>query len=129
MATIARQQVLIAEHDDGLRRALAWALRTDGYRVLEARHGGELLEHLGAALLKERAWVDLLIVDAVMPVCDGLSAVGALQSLGWSTPVVVLSDEPLDGVERPRTRVVGKSCPTETLRATVDGLLQRALPA
>jgi two-component system cell cycle sensor histidine kinase/response regulator CckA len=59
--------VLLVEDEDPVRLFSARALRSKGYRVLEARTGEaalELLEHQGDA-------IDLLITDVVMPRMDG----------------------------------------------------------
>ena len=48
--------VLIAEDDTELRRLLARTLRADGLRVIEARDGEELTEHLAAARTRRGAW-------------------------------------------------------------------------
>ncbi len=62
--------VLLVEDEDPVRLFSARALRSKGYRVLEARTGQaalELLDHQAA----EGAAIDLLITDVVMPGMDG----------------------------------------------------------
>ncbi|MFQ5953518.1 MAG: ATP-binding protein, partial [Kiloniellales bacterium] len=62
--------VLVVEDEDPVRLFSARALRSKGYRVLEARTGEaalELMDHQAA----EGAAIDLLITDVVMPQMDG----------------------------------------------------------
>jgi two-component system cell cycle sensor histidine kinase/response regulator CckA len=55
--------------DERISRRVAYRiLSEEGYRVLEADSGPEALDVLGQA----RGRVDLLIVDVVMPGCDGV---------------------------------------------------------
>lgn len=60
-------RILLVEDEDPVRIFAARALRSKGYEVVEARHGGEALEQLVAA---ERPF-DLVITDVVMPGLDG----------------------------------------------------------
>ena len=62
--------------DERISRRVAYRiLSEEGYRVLEADSGPEALDVLGQA----RGRVDLLMVDVVMPGCDGVDL--ALQAL------------------------------------------------
>lgn len=61
------ETVLLAEDDELLRKAACRALRNSGYKVLEAKDGGEALllaqSHPGV--------IDLLLSDVIMPGLDG----------------------------------------------------------
>lgn len=57
------ETVLLAEDENSVRQATARTLRQLGYRVIEATTSDELLE----VWERERASVDLLITDNVMP--------------------------------------------------------------
>ena len=57
--------VLIVEDDADARESLAAFLEGEGYRVLEAQHGGEALE-----LLRQSS-VCLILLDIFMPVMNG----------------------------------------------------------
>lgn len=59
--------ILLVEDEDPVRLFTARALRSKGYRVIEAKSGEVALELLDG--ITER--LDLLITDAVMPVIDG----------------------------------------------------------
>jgi CheY-like chemotaxis protein len=85
--------VLLAEDDRAMRALLASVLKRDGFEVLEARDGQELLEELGRALLRpvtERA-MDLVISDVRMPRRSGLEVLLRLREADWATPVILIT--------------------------------------
>jgi CheY-like chemotaxis protein len=60
--------ILVVDDERISRRVAYRILSEEGYRVLEAESAPEALDVLG----KARGKVDLLIVDVVMPDCDGV---------------------------------------------------------
>lgn len=77
-----------------MRRLLALALRADGFEVIEAATGGELMERIAelcAGRLPDRRKVDLIITDVRMPVASGLEAVTRLRQVDRTTPVIVIT--------------------------------------
>ncbi|MGH7510243.1 MAG: response regulator [bacterium] len=64
----AATTILVVDDERMSRRVAYRILSEAGYRVLEAEDGAEALDVLG----KARAGVDLLILDVVMPGCDGV---------------------------------------------------------
>lgn len=93
------ERILLAEDHRHVRRLLTTALRTMNYEVLHVRDGVELrdqIERLGND-------IDLLIVDAGLPKCSGLSCLREMREIGLTTPVIVITadaarnlDEQLD---------------------------------
>jgi two-component system response regulator MprA len=79
------QRVLVVDDDadvrDSLRRALGYA----GYEVATAVNGAEALKSVA------KSPVDLIILDVLMPMLDGLGACRALRDRGDGTPVLVLT--------------------------------------
>jgi signal transduction histidine kinase len=61
-----RQKVLVVEGDEGLRRAHASVLASEGYGVLEAATGGDALR------LARAESPDLVLLDAALPDGDGV---------------------------------------------------------
>jgi two-component system response regulator MprA len=66
---------------DSLHRALGYA----GYAVATAANGAEALSAISLAP------VDLIILDVLMPMVNGLDACRALRDRGDATPVLVLT--------------------------------------
>jgi CheY-like chemotaxis protein len=87
---------LLAEDDPELRRLLAMALRKDGWSVIEAVDGTDLVEHIGSALLfgnlrGELEPIALVISDIRMPGHNGLEVLHQLRQADISAHVVLLT--------------------------------------
>jgi CheY-like chemotaxis protein len=91
-----RPFIVVAEDDRDMRRLLAMALTRDGYDLVQASDGDELLHRLAHA--REHGLTPALIVsDVRMPCRTGIEVVRAMRSWGWTTPVVLITafgDEP-----------------------------------
>ena len=70
--------ILIVEDEKGIRETLAIFLRNQGYSVIQAINGKDALEKV----TKE---VHLAIVDIMMPVMDGITALKKRRSLSFGT--------------------------------------------
>jgi len=95
--------VLVADDDDDMRALVAATLRADGYNVLEASDGVELLDQLERALDDPRARPDVVVTDVMMPRLSGLGVLDALKRAQQHFPVVlmtVLADVSVDIVAR-----------------------------
>jgi CheY-like chemotaxis protein len=78
-------RILIVDDDEILRDLLAMHLEIEGYDVLAAPDGQEALALLG------REPVDLVLLDLMMPVMDGVRFIEALSEAPHRPAVVVLS--------------------------------------
>jgi CheY-like chemotaxis protein len=89
----SRARVLVAENDFEMRRMITRLLIRDGFDVVEARHGMEVLELLAAELLRPTGHppVDLIISDFRMPGVTGLSVLSGLRDSAWSTPFIFIT--------------------------------------
>jgi CheY-like chemotaxis protein len=88
--------VLIADDDEDMRELVATTLRADGYVVLEARDGADLLGQLEAALDDPKARPDVVVTDIMMPKLSGLGVLDAIRRAQLHFPVIlmtVLADE------------------------------------
>ncbi len=84
-------QILIAEDNDISREMMAGVLRTHGYKILQARDGGEAIEII------ESNNVDLAFVDINMAPRGGFEFIRYLVIQGIRVPVVIVtSDESSD---------------------------------
>lgn len=68
-----QSNVLVVDDDDHYREQLAMVLRRAGCRVRMAANGQQALMHM------EQEPPDLVLLDLVMPVMDGLEVIGAMQ--------------------------------------------------
>jgi CheY-like chemotaxis protein len=85
-------RVLVAEDSDDTRAVVAAILRDDGFDVVEARSGIELLQRLGVGdSPPEDRHVDLVISDVRMPNLDGIEALAEARRAEISTPFILMS--------------------------------------
>ncbi len=79
-----RERILLVDDDPGIMAAVKHALATHGYKMTTATDGVEAL----AAF--ERELPDLILLDLVMPRCDGLEVCQHVRGFS-ATPIIVLS--------------------------------------
>jgi len=85
-------RILVAEDDGEMREMVASALRNDGYDVVEASDGGELLAQLAsAASAKVHDAFDLVVTDVRMPGSNGLHVLETLRRARWNVPMIVMT--------------------------------------
>lgn len=78
-------KLLIAEDDPDLNKILVKKLRADGFDVENCFNGEEAVDMI------EFADYDIVIMDIMMPVMDGIEAVRLIRRQGISTPVIFLT--------------------------------------
>lgn len=84
--------VLLAEDEHDIRALLAAALRREGYRVIEAATGAELLEHVSSSMLfGEKPAPDLIVSDIRMPGFTGTGILSGLRASNWTTPFILIT--------------------------------------
>jgi DNA-binding response OmpR family regulator len=84
-----KRTILIIEDDRSLLRALVDKFKLEGFNVLDSANGKEGLE----IALKEEP--DLILLDILMPVMDGMTMLGKLRQenqWGKRVPVVILTN-------------------------------------
>lgn len=79
--------ILIADDEERIRRLVSDFLRRDGYTVLQAADGGQAMELIDQRL----STIDLIILDVMMPVCDGWSVLRHIRTKDTSVPVMMLT--------------------------------------
>lgn len=82
--TNLKERILLVDDDPGIMAAVKHALANHGYKMTTATDGVEAL----AAF--EREPPDLILLDLVMPRCDGLEVCQHVRGLS-ATPIIVLS--------------------------------------
>ena len=86
---VKRTRVLVAEDEEDFRGVVVAELRDDGYEVLEARDGDELLELITPPVIFRPP--DAIVADIWMPGIDGLSVTAGLRGNGWATPIILMT--------------------------------------
>lgn len=83
-----KKRILVVEDEELLLRALSDKLKREGFEVLEASNGKDGLE---IALTEQP---NLILLDMVMPVMDGITMLKALRNYdaGKIIPVIVLTN-------------------------------------
>jgi DNA-binding response OmpR family regulator len=83
-----KKNILIVEDEVTLSSALRDKLTVEGYEVKTARNGQEGLEEV------EKNKPDLILLDVVMPVMDGMTMLKELKNndKGKDVPVIILSN-------------------------------------
>jgi two-component system, chemotaxis family, chemotaxis protein CheY len=76
--------ILVVEDDPDILEAVSDVLLGEGYRVARARHGREALDRVAAEP------PDLILLDLMMPVMDGLAFARALRADGRQPPIPVV---------------------------------------
>jgi two-component system OmpR family response regulator len=116
----------VADDDEDMLALVSMTLRADGYRVLEARDGQDLLLQLQRAIDDPTVRPDVVVADVMMPRLSGLGVLDALRRAQLYLPVVlmtVLADHSINVVAR-RLGAVGilrKPFGAADLRAAVVG--------
>jgi two-component system, OmpR family, response regulator MprA len=120
-------RLLVVDDDPDVRDSLRRALGYAGYTVATAANGADALGSLA------RAPVDLVILDVLMPMLDGLDTCRALRERGDATPVLALTalatvDDRVSGLEAGADDYLVKPFALRELLARVRALLRRTHP-
>jgi DNA-binding NtrC family response regulator len=85
-------EVLVAEDDDDMRRLVVQALRAEGFHVVSASSGWELLKHIGSRMLaRDGRPIGLIVTDVRMHGVTGLEILAGLRENDWSTPLILMT--------------------------------------
>ncbi len=118
-------RVLVVDDEPAVRAALERALRLEGYDVELAADGAEALHRLSLAA------PDVVVLDVLMPVVDGLDVCRRLRETGDRTPVLMLTardsvEDRVEGLDAGADDYLVKPFALEELHARLRALLRRA---
>lgn len=117
-------KVLVVDDDPALRQLLADYLNRHGYDTLLAPDASDLESRI------QRFNPDLVVLDRMLPDCDGADACRRLRQLGEDIPIILLTarDETVDrviGLEAGADDYLGKPFDPRELLARVETVLRR----
>ncbi len=119
--------VLVVDDEPDLLDLLAYNLTREGYTVVTARDGAEALR------LAERTPPDLVVLDVMMPVLDGLATCRRLREHATlrTIPILMLTaregpDDQVRGLDVGADAYLGKGAPMPVLLSQVRALLRGA---
>jgi two-component system response regulator MprA len=121
------RRVLVAEDDRGLRESLVRVLRFEGYDVHAVRDGALALEAVA-----ERV-PDVVVLDVMMPVVDGLTACRRLRDRHRHLPILMLTArhevaDRVAGLDAGADDYLVKPFALDELLARLRALVRRAAP-
>ncbi len=85
---MAQKKILIVEDEEGLRLLYEEELKGEGYDVLTASNGREAIQKL------EEGKPDLIVLDIVMPVMDGMETLGRIVGKERKIPIILNTSYP-----------------------------------
>ncbi len=120
-----KKKILIVEDEEPLRLLYEEELKEEGYEVFTAGNGKETLLRLD----EERP--DLIVLDIVMPVMDGMEALGRIVGKYGAIPVILYTSYPeyrQDFMSWAADAYIMKSADIGELKAKIGELLENPRP-
>jgi len=117
-----KKKILVVDDEEGLRLLYEEMLKAEGYDVITARNGREAIQQL------EEGKPDLIILDIVMPVMDGMEALGRIVGKERKIPIILhtsYSDYQQDFMSWAADAYVTKSIDLTELKNKVRELLRK----
>ena len=115
------KKILVVEDEEGLRLLYQEELESEGYQVITAQNGREAIQKL-----EERP--DLIVLDIVMPVMDGMEALGRILGTERKIPIILNTSYPgyrEDFMSWAADAYVTKSMDLTELKTKIKELLER----
>jgi two-component system, response regulator, stage 0 sporulation protein F len=115
------KKILVVEDEEGLRLLYQEELESEGYQVITAQNGREAIQKL-----EERP--DLIVLDIVMPVMDGMEALGRILGRERKIPIILNTSYPgyrEDFMSWAADAYVTKSMDLTELKTKIKELLER----
>lgn len=118
--------VLIAEDESSIRDFITVNLKIAGYHTLEAADGMEAIE----IFKRNSDSIDIVLLDIMMPVCDGFEACRKIRGISPDAGVIFLSakgqeEDKINGLTLGADDYITKPFSTTELLARIDVLCRR----
>lgn len=117
--------ILVVDDEDAMRKGLAYLLRSEGYKTLEAKNGQEAVDRVGDAN------PDLILLDLMMPELSGLEVCRLLKGNEATRliPIVMITalhnqEEKIKAIDAGVDDFLNKPINILELRARVKSLLR-----
>lgn len=116
-------KILLVEDEVDLARAESAILKFNKYDVTTAYNGQEALDRV-----KEDNF-DVIVMDIMMPVMDGLTALKEMRSIGVNTPIILLTaksqiDDKVEGLDSGANDYLTKPFDKKELLARIRALIR-----
>lgn len=117
-------KILLAEDEEDLRDVVTEYLRFQGYRVTSVCNGAEALEAAKADAF------DAMVLDVMMPVMDGITAIKKIRETGNTSPAIFLTaksqvEDRIEGLDAGADDYLTKPFSMEELSARLRALGRR----
>lgn len=117
-------KILLAEDEDDLREVTSAFLELKGYTVDTAQNGAEAVEKAGMSAY------DAIVMDIMMPVKDGITAMKELREKGDTTPAIFLTaktevSDRIEGLDAGADDYLTKPFSMDELTARLRALYRR----
>ncbi len=126
LPALMKKKILIVEDERSLRSLYEEELKEEGYEVLTACNGKEALLQLKSGK------PDLIVLDIVMPVMDGMEALGRIVGKDKKVPIILNTSYPeykQDFMSWAADAYVMKSANLGELKAKICELLGKPQPS
>lgn len=118
----SKAKILVVEDDEALSFLYSEELREEGYEPILAKNGKEAIRKL------KKMKPDLIVLDIVMPVMDGMEALGKIISRYKDIPIILYSSYPhyqQDFMSWAADAYLIKSSDLTELKKTIRDLLEK----
>ncbi|MFI3174702.1 MAG: response regulator transcription factor [Bacillota bacterium] len=118
--------ILIVDDAVKMVRVLKDTFKMKGFHVLEAYNGQEALD----VYYENNQIIDLILLDVMMPVCNGLEVLQELRENQCTTPVIMLTAkgeeyDQLEGFKKGADDYIVKPFSSAVLLARIESVLKR----
>ena len=118
------EKILLVEDEKELNNAISTILKLTGYIVSNEFNGKDALENT------KTNQYDLIIMDVMMPIMDGITSLKEMKKIGVKTPVILLTaksstDDKVLGLDSGAEDYLTKPFETKELLARIRKILRK----